>query len=90
MPGIKVGDGAVIAANSHIVNDIPSYGIVGGNPGKLIKFRFDDETIIRLLKIKWWDFPTDEIDAIKMMISQIPTDIILKELEQIRIKIDNV
>ncbi len=89
MPGVNVGDGAVIAANSHIVNDIPSYGIVGGNPGKLIKLRFDNRTIARLLQVKWWDFPTAEINRIKMMISQSPTENILVELERIRNKLDN-
>jgi acetyltransferase-like isoleucine patch superfamily enzyme len=84
MPGVKIGDGAVIAANSHIVTDIPPYGIVGGNPGKLIKLRFDSETISRLLKIKWWDFPNTEINSIKMKISQKPQENILRELESIR------
>jgi len=88
MPGVKIGDGAVIAANSHIVADVPPYGIVGGNPGKLIKSRFDSATIGRLLEIKWWDFPRLEINSIKMTISQMPTDDILSELESIRSKIN--
>jgi acetyltransferase-like isoleucine patch superfamily enzyme len=88
MSGVNIGDGAVIAANSHIVNDIPPYGIVGGNPGKLIKLRFEEETIARLMDIKWWDFPIDEVNRIKMKISQGPTEEVLRELEDIRINLD--
>ena len=88
MPGVKVGDGAVIAANSHIVADVPPYGIVGGNPGKLIKLRFDSATVERLLKVQWWDFPIAEINSIKMTISQKPNENILSELEFIRSKLD--
>lgn len=57
MSGVTIGDGAVIAARALIVKDVPSYGIVGGNPAKLIRYRFDPETIERLLAIRWWDWP---------------------------------
>ena len=89
MSGVKVGDGAVIAANSHIVHDVPSYGIVGGNPAALIKFRFDDATIKRLLEIRWYEFPELEIDSIKMMLTQIPNESVLSSLESIRIKLES-
>jgi acetyltransferase-like isoleucine patch superfamily enzyme len=88
MSGINIGDGAVIAANAHIVNDIPPFGIAGGNPGKLIKLRFDEETITRLMNVKWWDFPIEEVNRIKMLISQSPTEKILCELENIRSNLD--
>ncbi len=52
MSGITVGDGAILAANSHIVKNVQPYSIVGGNPGKLIKYRFKKEQIAKLLKIK--------------------------------------
>ena len=55
MSGVKIGDGAVIASNSHIVKNVDPYTVVGGNPGELIKKRFSDEDIERLLKLKWWD-----------------------------------
>lgn len=54
--GIKIGDGAVIAAYSVVTKDVPPYSIVGGNPAQLIKYRFSDETIGRLIKIRWWDY----------------------------------
>jgi virginiamycin A acetyltransferase len=61
MSGCKIGDGAVIATNSHIISDVPSYSIFGGNPGKLIKYRFIDQDIESLLKIKWWDWDLSKI-----------------------------
>lgn len=56
MPGVKIGDGAIIAACSVVVKDVPPYCLAGGNPAKVIKKRFDDELIELLLAVKWWDF----------------------------------
>ncbi|HEY9702139.1 MAG TPA: Vat family streptogramin A O-acetyltransferase [Allocoleopsis sp.] len=56
MPGVKIGDGAIIAAKSVVVNDVDPYTIVGGNPAKLIRQRFDDLVIIKLLEIAWWNW----------------------------------
>jgi chloramphenicol O-acetyltransferase type B len=56
MPGIKISDGAVIAAKSVITKNIGPYEIWGGNPAKLIKKRFSDEDIEKILEIKWWDW----------------------------------
>lgn len=61
MPGVKIGDGAIIAANSVVTKDIPSYHIAGGNPCRIIRKRFDDELIEYLLNIKWWDWPPEKI-----------------------------
>lgn len=63
MPGVTIGDGAVIAAGSIVVKDIPPYAIFGGNPAQHIKMRFDERSIALLEKIKWWDFPRDKLDA---------------------------
>lgn len=54
--GITIGDGAIIAANSHVVKDVPAYAIVGGNPAKIIKMRFDDKTVERLINSRWWEY----------------------------------
>lgn len=64
MSGIKIGDGAVIAAYSHVIKDVDSYSIVGGNPAKLIKYRFSDDIIKKLLELKWWDFDDNIINDI--------------------------
>lgn len=63
MPGVKIGDGAIIAAKSVVINDIPPYAVVGGNPAKVIKQRFDNETIKELLEIAWWDWDIKKISA---------------------------
>jgi len=55
-PGITIGDGAVIAANAVVTKDVPNYAIVGGVPAKLIRFRFEQEIIEKLLKIQWWKY----------------------------------
>ena len=61
LPGVHIGDGAIIGANSVVSKDVPPYCIVGGNPVKLIRKRFDDETINYLLKLKWWDWSAEKI-----------------------------
>jgi virginiamycin A acetyltransferase len=61
MPGVTVGDGAIIGTNSTIVKDVEPYTIVGGNPAKEIKKRFSISMIERLLKLKWWDWDIDKI-----------------------------
>ena len=61
MPGVKIGDGAIIAANSVVVKDIPPYTIAGGNPCKVIKNRFNEELTDYLLQIKWWDWSAEKI-----------------------------
>lgn len=63
MPGVKIGSGAIVASKSVVVNDVPPYSIVGGNPAKVIRIRFDDETIGELLRIAWWDWPAEMITA---------------------------
>jgi virginiamycin A acetyltransferase len=61
MAGVKVGDGAIIAANSVVTKDVEPYSIVGGNPAREIKKRFSDEQIKDLLEIKWWDWEVERI-----------------------------
>ena len=61
MQGIKIGDGAIIATNSLVAKDVEPYTIVGGNPAKEIRKRFDAETIEFLLKLKWWDWDVKKI-----------------------------
>lgn len=61
MAGVTIGDGAIIATNSTIVKDVEPYSIVGGNPAKEIKKRFDNSTIKKLLEIKWWNWDIEKI-----------------------------
>lgn len=62
MSGVIIGDGSVIANNSHVVKDVEPYSIVGGNPAKLIRYRFIKEKIEKLLKIKWWNWDDSKIN----------------------------
>ena len=61
MPGVKIGDGAIIAANSTVVKDVDPYTITGGNPAAAIKKRFSDEIIKLLLEIQWWNWEEKKI-----------------------------
>ncbi|VEP17156.1 Virginiamycin A acetyltransferase [Hyella patelloides LEGE 07179] len=61
MPGVKIGDGAIIAAKSVVTKDIQPYTIVGGNPAKFIRQRFPDEIIKALLEIAWWNWEIEKI-----------------------------
>ncbi len=61
MPGVKIGDGAIVAAKAVVTHDVPPYAIVAGNPAKPVKARFDEWTVKRLLSIAWWDWPVDKI-----------------------------
>lgn len=62
MSGINIGDGAIIAAGSVVTKDVPSYSIVGGNPAKILRYRFDDEIINALIKISWWNWSDEKIN----------------------------
>ena len=62
MSGITIGDGSVIANNSHVIKDVDPYSIIGGNPAKFIKYRFTKEQIVKLLEIKWWNWEDEKIN----------------------------
>jgi len=62
MPGVTIGNGAVIGARSVVTKDIPPYAIAAGNPARVVKYRFDEVTIQRLLALKWWDWDDSTIE----------------------------
>ena len=61
MPGVAIGHGAIVAARAVVSRDVPPYAIVAGNPAKVVKTRFDPETVERLLAVAWWDWPVDKL-----------------------------
>lgn len=63
--GVRIGDGAVVAAEAVVVKDVPPYAIVGGNPARIIKYRFLEDIIRRLRKIAWWNWNSEQISARK-------------------------
>ena len=61
LPGARVGDGAIIGARAVVSGKVPAYGIVVGNPGRVVRKRFDEATIARLLALRWWDWDAERI-----------------------------
>lgn len=61
MPGVRIGHGAVIASGSVVTADVPDYGIAGGNPAALIRARYSEADIARLLAVAWWDWPAEHL-----------------------------
>ena len=64
MPGAEIGDGSIAAACSVITGKFPPYSLIGGNPARLIRRRFNEERIHFLLRLKWWDLPPEELSEI--------------------------
>lgn len=69
LPGVHIGDGVIIGSNSVVGSDIEPYSIVVGNPARLIRKRFDDELILLLLEVKWWDLPIEQINQLIPILS---------------------
>lgn len=63
LPGVTVGDGAIIAAKAVVIGDVPPYAVMAGNPARVVRLRFPEATIDRLLKLRWWDWPVERITA---------------------------
>ena len=61
---INIGDGAIIAAHAVVTKDVPPYSIVGGVPAKIIKYRFEEKIINKLLELKWWDYGLNGLDNV--------------------------
>lgn len=61
MPGVKIGNGVIVAAYSVVTKDVPAYSVVGGNPARIIKKRFDDEMIELLETVQWWNFEPQKL-----------------------------
>ncbi len=82
MPGLTIGEGAVIAAGSIVVKDVPPYAIVGGNPAKVIKYRFDEPTISSLLALKIYERSEEEIDAAQAALCSDKLDLLKTFIKQ--------
>ena len=63
MPGVTIGDGAVIGARAVVTKDVAPYAVIVGNPGQEIKKRFSDAHIAKLLEMKWWDWSIKQLAA---------------------------
>lgn len=70
LSGVKIGDGAVIAARALVSKDVPAYAIVGGNPAKIIRYRFSKGIIKKLLKLAWWSWSDEKVsENVKLLCS---------------------
>ena len=78
MPGVTIGDGAIIATNATVVNNVEPYTIVGGNPAREIKKRFSATEIEQLLAIKWWDWPIEKITKNVQLLTSYNIELLLK------------
>lgn len=82
LSGVTIGNGAVVAARSVIVKDVPPYSIVGGNPAKVLKMRFDEETIEKLQSLEWWNWPEEKIrENVSILCSQNVDALVVKDRE---------
>lgn len=81
MPGIKIGDGCIIAAYSVVTKDVPPYSVVGGNPAKFIRKRFNSELIGILLELKWWDFEAEKLVTLLPLLCETDLSKVQQELK---------
>ena len=90
MGGVTVHNGAIIAAASVVTKDVPPYAIVGGNPAKVINYRFDEQQIQDLQRIAWWDWSQDKIKENAELFHHDVSEFISKHIEQANRELSNV
>ncbi|UGT64098.1 CatB-related O-acetyltransferase [Nocardia asteroides] len=77
MPGVRIGNGAIVAAGSVVTRDIPDYAVAGGNPARVLRMRYPDADIARLLDLAWWDWPIEHLTAqVRVLMSGSVDDLV--------------
>ena len=88
MSGVHIGDGAVVAAHSVVSKDVPPYALVGGNPARVLKYRFPEDIRNRFMATRWWDMPEDVVLTHLVPVQHDP-EIFLERAERWRLCLDN-
>ena len=83
LPGVHIGDGAIIGMNSVVASDVEPYTIVAGNPARAIRKRFDNELIALLLQLKWWDKDIDEINSLIPILTNSNLEYVKGEIKKL-------
>lgn len=81
LSGVTIGHGAIVAAGAVITRDVAPFAVVGGNPGKFIRWRFDEDIRQQLLSAAWWDWPMEEVKSVARMLSGADIDAFLRYIE---------
>lgn len=84
IPGVCIGNGVTIAANTVVTQDIPDYVVVAGSPGKIIKHKMSDHQKILMNKIAWWNWSTDQIEKMKLDFYELNIDEFIKKYMNVR------
>ena len=82
LPGVQIGDGAIIGANCVVGGDVDPYTIVAGNPARVLRKRFDDEMIDLLLRFRWWEKSIEEIDSLISILTCSDLERVKRELTE--------
>ncbi len=78
--GLHIGHGAVIGAHSVVTEDVPAYAVVAGTPAKIIRYRFEEKQIERLLESRWWELPAPELKTLSQYMTNV--DLFLEQVEK--------
>jgi virginiamycin A acetyltransferase len=83
LPGVKIGDGVIIGAQSVVGCDAEPYSIIAGNPARVVRKRFDDALIELLLQLKWWDLPVEEINNLIPLLHNDNLEYVKEKLQKL-------